>query len=316
RHVPAPARDLRGRRLTAHRRARFGVRSPAVNYQYNPYAPPQAAPPPVQTSNAQGAPQPWAVGEVISLGWERFKQNWVVLVFSYLLVTVILQAASRVTVLILGDATPDLQSPEYWGGIGASTLVTQVFNAYFQPGLIRIWVGAARGQTPSFGTLFTGHDRFLPMLALTFLTSIVVGFGFLLLIVPGVILSLGLYIAPYYLVDARIGPIAAMKASWGASSGQKGDLFLLALAGVGLALLGIVMCFFGILATFPLYSVAVAAVYTRMSGIGVAPSMYGGAPPAGYPPPPQVGPPGYGPPGPPPGSGPPGPPPGYGPPPG
>ena len=141
------------------------------------------------------------------------------------------------------------------------------------------------------------------------------GFGFVLLIVPGVILSLGLLLAPYYVVDAQMGPIAAMKASWGATRGQKGDVFVLVLAGVGLALLGLVMCFFGILATFPIYSVAVAAAYTRMSGLGVAPPMYGAAPPPGYPqaPPPPGG---YGPPGPPPGYGPPGPPPGYGPPPG
>jgi hypothetical protein len=277
-----------------------------VNYQYNPYAPPQAAPPPVQTSATTGAPQPWGVGELVSLAFERFKQNWAVLVFSYLVVTVILQVASRVTVMLVGDAKPDLSSPEYWAGIGASTLVTQVFNAYFQPGLMRIWVGAARGQTPSFGALFTGHDRFLPMLALTFLSSLLVGFGFVLLIVPGVILSLGLLLAPYYVVDAQMGPIAAMKASWGATRGQKGDVFVLVLAGVGLALLGIVMCFFGILATFPIYSVAVAAAYTRMSGIGVAPALYGAAPPgAGYPQPPAPPPPGYGPPGPPPGYGPP-----------
>jgi hypothetical protein len=52
-----------------------------VNYQYNPYAAPQAAPPPQQESTTTGAPQPWGVGEVVSLGWARFKQNWALLVF-------------------------------------------------------------------------------------------------------------------------------------------------------------------------------------------------------------------------------------------
>ena len=34
-----------------------------------------------------------------------------------------------------------------------------------------------------------------------------------LVIVPGIIASLGFYLAPYYLVDARLGPIGAMKAT-------------------------------------------------------------------------------------------------------
>ena len=61
-----------------------------MNYQQNPYAPPQAAPPMAQAAMpAAGAPQPWTVGEVLSIAWERFKPNWVVLVFSYFIAMII-----------------------------------------------------------------------------------------------------------------------------------------------------------------------------------------------------------------------------------
>ncbi len=282
-----------------------------VNYQYNPYAAPQAAPPsPAQGPAGAGAPQPWGVGEVVSLGWERFKQSWAVLFFSYALLTVILQVVSRIATMIVGTTT-DFRSAQYWSAIGASSVVSWVVTAFFRPGLVRIWLAAARGQSPSFGTLFTGFDRFLPMLALTLIMQIAIGVGMALLIVPGVILALGFFCAEYFVVEAKMGPIDAMKASWDATKGQKGDVLLLALAGFGLGMLGVLMCGVGMFATFPIFEVAAAAAYTRMSGMEPAPSAFADA----QPPPPQA--PGYGAPpgyGPPPGGGY-GSPPGYGPPP-
>lgn len=262
---------------------------------YNPYAAPQAAPPPVQDAPGGGAPQPWTVGEVISLGWERFKQCWPVLVFSYLLVAVILQVASKVSTLPF-DVRPDVRSPSYWEAMGVSTVVTTIINAFFRPGLVRIWLAAARGQSPSFGLLFSGFDRFLPMLGLTLLTGVAYSLGFLLLIVPGVILMLGFFAAEYYVVEAKMGPIDALKASWETTKGNKGDIMLLALSGLGLFMLGGLMCCVGIFATFPLFEVAAAASYTRMSGSSPAPPPFANQqpPPApGRPPTDYGAPPGY-----------------------
>jgi uncharacterized membrane protein len=281
-----------------------------VSYQYNPYAAPQAAPPLAGGALPPGTPQPWTVGEMVSLGWARFKENWAVLIFSNLAVFVIIQVISRLLVMQVGSPTDfrtnGFHSRGYWAGLGVSSAASQVVTAYFQTGLIRIWLAVARGQSPSFGVLFTGFDRFLPMIGLTLLSGFASGIGLVCLIVPGVIVYLGLYLAPYYLVDAGMGPIRAMQASWEATRGQKGDVLLLVLAGFGLGVLGGLMCLIGIFATVPLWAVASAAAYTRMSGNGVA-TMYGdGAPPGpqqAYPPLPG----GYGPP---PGYG--GPPPGYG----
>jgi uncharacterized membrane protein len=239
------------------------------------------------------------VGEVLSLAWERFKQSWAVLVFSHLIVVVILQVVSRVTVMALG-VTQDLRSPTYWTAVGVTSAIGQVVTAFFRPGLVRIWLAVSRGQSPSFGLLFSGFDRFLPMLGLTLLSGIAYTLGLVLLIVPGVILMLGFFAAEYYVVEGKMGPIAAMKSSWDATKGNKGDILLLALAGLGLFILGALMCLVGYFVTFPIFQVAAAASYTRMSGNGPAPSPWvdqqpppappAGAPPADYGPPPGYGP--------------------------
>jgi hypothetical protein len=303
-----------------------------VNYQYNPYAAPQAAPPVAPGVLAAGAPQPWSVGEVIAIAWDRFKSNWPVVVFTYFLTMLVTQMVGQTPTVLtaIGAVAP---------GSSTATILTIVFTvlnvivaSYFQAGLTKIWVETARGGTPSFGTLFSG-TRFLPYLGCYALYLLCVFFGSLAFIVPGIILGIGMVLGTWYVVDAKMGPIEALGASWNATKGHKGDLFVLALAAFGLALLGLLMLCVGIFVTVPISYIALGVAYTRISGIGPAPGVgqegapggSAGALPPGYPSPgyggPQGGPPGYGPPGAPPGygpppgyGGPPGAPPGYGPP--
>ena len=163
-------------------------------------------------------------------------------------------------------------------------------------------LAAARGETPQFATLFSGGARFLPFFGLTLLSYLAYGIGFLLLVVPAIILVCGLWAASFFLVDANLGVVDSFKASWEVTKGQRGAYFVFAIVGGLLQAAGILACCVGILATLPIFFVAQAIVFLRMTGRG-APAL----PAAGFGPP-GGPPPGYG--GPPPGYG--GPPPGYG----
>jgi uncharacterized membrane protein len=310
-----------------------------MNYQNNPYAPPQAAPPVAMPQAPNGAPQPWSVGDVFTLAWERFKPNWVVLVFTAV-VGFVLYFAVSIPIRIVGTlllsgmrGDPMIQS----FAVGLLTLpLTLAVLSFLYGGWIRIWLQVARGQTPDFGTLFSGGDRLIPMWLALLIQSVLVYAGTALLIVPGVIVYLGLMLAPFFVVDAKMGPIDALKASWNATTGHKGSLFLFVLAVIGLFIAGSVPCGLGLALTVPLSALAAAIIFTRITGRGplpvaaAGPMAYPGYPqqqPAYGPPggmPPGYGPQGYGPPpgfggpqgqgGPPPGYGGPqgGPPPGYG----
>jgi uncharacterized membrane protein len=166
--------------------------------------------------------------------------------------------------------------------------------------------------------LFSGGGHFLSLLVVVVITLLAAALGGLLLIVPGVILYLGLVFAQFYVVDQNMGPIDALKASWEVTKGQRGQLFVFSLAAGLLAIAGYVAWCIGAFATIPLAMVAVATVYTRLSGTayrspdnmqrppggGYGPGGYGlpgggyGPPGGGYGPPAgsYSGPPGYGPP--------------------
>ncbi len=255
---------------------------------YNPYAAPQV-PPPSPPSGGAGQPQPWTASDALSLAWARFKVHGGVLVLSYMAFTFLGAVLGQLPNTLTWTNVVEPGTAAYYGVLGGGQLVTQIVSAFFYVGLTRIWLDAARGNPPRFETLFSGADRFLPMLGLNllFMLGFVVGCAFF--IVPGVLLMLIYQLAPYYVVDARLGPIDALRQSWAASAGQRGELFVLALAGMGLGMLGLLMCCFGLAATVPIYFVSTAVAFTRVSGLGVAmpapPQMAAQQPFPGQPPP-------------------------------
>ncbi len=302
------------------------------NMQYNPYAPPQAPMPPMMPQGGPGpnvGPSGWTVGEAISAGWEAVKSQFVTLVFTFLVSgipnVVISQISGAITKQYADPGNPlqMFSEPGYWIVTAGFTIPTSIVAAFFQGGLIKIWLSAARGQTASFGDLFGGGRSFLSILAITLLQQLVFVFSLPFLLVPALVFSTGMALAPFYVVDEGIGAIDALKKSWGATTGQKGSIFLFQLASAGVLILGFVACCIGVVAAFPVVMVGMAFIYVRLSGNVGEPSGFGGPPMGGYGGPPYGAPPaggfggppnagGFGPgPG---GFGPPQPPQGYGPP--
>jgi hypothetical protein len=281
------------------------ARSKAVTDPYNPYSAPQAGTPsPVGPDGAwaPGQPQPWTAGEVLSLAWDRVKAHWGVLVGAQFILLIIGSVPGVITNVIMITAHVTQWSPEHFGLLGGNYLVSLVVQSFFLPGMLRMVLDAARGRAPELGTLFSGGDRFLPIVAASLLVYVLTLLGCAILIVPGVFLMIGLLFVPLFVTDAKLGPVAAIKASWQATSGHRVEVFLLVLASFGLIFLGLIMCCFGILLTLPIYWTALAIAYTRITGTaGPAPQgppayppLPGGFQAPGYPPyPPPQGPPGY-----------------------
>ena len=271
---------------------------------YNPYAPPQANPPPPGGPTAYaGGPQPWEIGEVLSAAFEGLKANWVVMVFANLTAVIIAQVAQMLPRLptLFGVFRANSAVDFMLQGVGM--LIGVVIQSFFQVGLIRIFLGVARGQQPQFEELFRGGDRFVPMVIATLILVFGILFGFALLIVPGVILGLGLCLTSYFVVDQGLGPVEALQASWQATTGYKAKLFIFGMVAFVIAFGAVLLCCLPILAVMPMLGLAMTIVYLRITGRGGAPMARPGGPGFGAPgaPPPGYGPqgggPGYGPPG-------------------
>jgi len=98
-----------------------------------------------------------------------------------------------------------------------------------------------RGNTPSLAACFAiGIQRMLPVLGVSFMVGLAVMGGFILLIVPGIIVYMMLYVAVPCAVVERPGVMGALRRSRALTSGHKGQLFwltlLLSLIGLALGL--------------------------------------------------------------------------------
>lgn len=246
---------------------------------YNPYGAPGAQTNVAPEVAPQGmGPQPWEAGEAIGRAWDIVKVHWVPLVFGTMIggaaASAPQQIASFYNLFTHGPGhRGDFDDPVYVALLGFGVVIGWVLQAFFQAGFVRMYLSAARGRAPEFAHVFSGGPRFFAMLGAMVVHSLMIIIGFALLIVPGVILSLGLLLYPYYVVDRGMGPIEALRASWDATTGQKGKLFVLGIYSVGVIIVGLVACCIGMVPALAVVSVAQAIVYVRITGTdGVGPT--------------------------------------------
>jgi hypothetical protein len=232
---------------------------------YDPYAAPQASAPPLPRQVA-GVPQPWDVDEVVTASFDTFKANWAVLVLVHFTGGVIASLPGLIPTFAVVTHAVARYSRQYWALEVPSMLAELVISTFFQVGYVRIWMTAVRGDTPRFEDLFGGAARFPALLATTFLVLLTTLAFMGLLVVPGFIVGLGLSLSSFYVVDQDMRPIEAMRASWKATVGHKGKLFMLALLGFLIFVVGCCACCVGILAAFPIIGMATATIYLRLSG--------------------------------------------------
>lgn len=246
---------------------------------FNPYAPPQTNPEndAFSLDTPAGAPRDWGVEEVLREAWDRVKADWTTLIFAPLLVSGLMQLLGMIPSRVVQSMGMSPLSKEAMLVSFLSGFLLLFPQTYFQAGLLRLMLDAARGRGTSFGQIFSGGSYYLPLLGVNLLLWISTLVGFLLLIVPGVILALGLAMAPYYVVDANMGTIDALKASWEAMRGHKGQFFLFGLAGFALMLVSMCTCV-GWVLVYPVLYVGYAIIFTRVSGRMSAPNAPYGAP--------------------------------------
>jgi hypothetical protein len=237
--------------------------------QYNPYAPPQA-PPPEEAVRPRavwaGVPQPWSPGDVLGLAWKGFTNTWRAVFFAQLLALAIqytpdlLRGAANGAGLVAEGSPAD----SAWSVI--NTIGGLGITAFLNAGLTKIYVTAARGQSPALADLFGGGRRSLAMLGMSILYGIVVGVGVLAFIVPGIVLAIGLQIADLFVVDAELGPVAALRASWQVMRGHKVQMFVFNLLSMLVVIAGALACGIGIVAALAVVRIAEAVIYLRVSG--------------------------------------------------
>ena len=103
-----------------------------------------------------------------------------------------------------------------------------------QWGYTVFFLNLIRQEDIRYERLFEGYKDFIRTFLMEFLFTIAILIGFLLLIIPGIILSVGLCMAPFILKDDKdISAMDALMKSWQLTQGHKMKLFWLGLSFIG-----------------------------------------------------------------------------------
>lgn len=134
--------------------------------------------------------------------------------------------------------------------MGVRTIILDIFTlAYtlliFLPikyGVSFAYLKAARGDQLKVRHMFDVFENYLNAILANLLVVVIFGFGFVLLIVPGIIFACRLAFVSYLVVDRRMQAIEAVKESWRMTRGHVWRILLIGVLAIPIFIGGLI-CF-------------------------------------------------------------------------
>ena len=252
-----------------------------------PYPPQQPYPQPGYAQQPYDAPAYGAptagtsVGDAFSWGWTKFTQQvgpFLLGVLAYLAVIVVVSAVLFAVLLggTVASVDPDTQELRNGAGVGLVfgyllvAAVAVLLSAFMQAGVTRASLEVADGRRIEVGTFFR-FDDFGKVVVAALLVGLGTAVGTLLFVLPGLVFAFLAQFTLFFVIDKRLAPVDAIRASFTLVSRNLSTVLLLFLGVYAANLVGSALCGVGQLVSFPVGLLATAWMYRRLQGEPVAP---------------------------------------------
>jgi uncharacterized membrane protein len=124
---------------------------------------------------------------------------------------------------------------------------------------------AARSDKLSVTDMFGAFRNYLNAVLASLLTGMIIAFGLILFIVPGIIFACKLAFTPYLVVDRKMDVIEAIKTSWKMTDGHALKVFGIALLAIPICIAGLLLLGVGIILSIMWINLAFASLYHSVS---------------------------------------------------
>ena len=195
----------------------------------------------------------FSIKEALSFGWDAFKSR----VGFFIVLLLLLGVLAAIPQFLI-------KHTEIVGLRVTLVIINQLFQYYLTVGLVKIGLKVVDGSDVKIGDLFSGGPVFVTYVLGVFLFTAIVLAGFVLLVVPGIILSVMLQYYSYFIIDKNMGPVESIKASAELTKGVRWKLFGFGLTLLLLNLSGALLLVVGLFVTIPVSLVAYAFVYRKL----------------------------------------------------
>ncbi len=198
----------------------------------------------------------FSIKEALDFGWETFSNNlWFFLGLMFVLSLIF------AFVGILQEVAKAM-NPALFVLINVVALVVNIIVGI---GLIRISVGFIHHQKSSVRQAFMPtSDTFFPYVVGAFMYAVIVIFGTILLVVPGIIWAVKYQFFGYFILDQKSEPKEALKDSARITDGARWKIFGFLIVLTVLNIIGAMLFGIGLLVTIPVTILSSAFVYQKL----------------------------------------------------
>ena len=172
--------------------------------------------------------------------------------------------ATLIIAIISGGISTGITMPfgnDFATGMGINS-IWSLLCLPLQWGFTVFFLNLIRKEDIRYERLFDGYKDFIRVFLMEFFYIIAVTIGICLLIIPGIILAIGLMMAPYILKDDQeISAMDALKKSWEITKGHKMKLFWLGLSFIGWIILSLMTLGIGFFFLVPYMDTTFAHYY-------------------------------------------------------
>ena len=218
---------------------------------------------------ADGSMVPTAVGfeDIFSTAWSLFTQNLGLLFGASLLVVGLPQGIGfLIEMLQIAMAEAGVDQGIILLMNGLTQLIGGFLGMFFGIGLTKICLKIVRRQNVEFSELFSGFNKFFPVLFASIAVGIITIIGFLLLIIPGIYASLVLWPFYYLIIDDKASASDSISMAYQIGKLNLLTTFVMGCAAIGLSLVGVLALCIGYFFAYGLIILMMTTAYLKMSG--------------------------------------------------
>lgn len=150
-------------------------------------------------------------------------------------------------------------------GFGAYLILAIVYMLLFQwpleYGISYVNLRAARGEKIHVQNMFAAFNNYWNAVFANLLVATIIGFGIMLLVIPGIIFACKLSFVPYLVVDKKMDAVEAVKKSWEMTGGYTMLIFLMGFFTIFVVIFGLIAFGVGIVVAIIWIRLAFATVY-------------------------------------------------------
>ena len=128
-----------------------------------------------------------------------------------------------------------------------------------------VFLKAVRGEPFRVQDIFFAYQQFGNILLANLLVFLIVGAGFIMLFVPGIIFACKLSFVPYLVMDEKMEATDAVRKSWNMTKGYTGTIFLMGIVSFFVGLGGLICFIVGVFPAVIWISLAFACIYWVVS---------------------------------------------------